>query len=79
MKVQINRRPVTEADAYDSQKSSQRQTLTLSMWKDGSGKAEVDGRELRDFVKFVDNTPHGRLRIIKMLREAASLIENGVI
>lgn len=74
-----NHRPVSEADAYMPQRFGARQTLTLSMWKDGSGKAEVDGRELKDFVKFVDNTPHGRLRVIKMLRQAAELIEQGVI
>jgi hypothetical protein len=70
---------VTEADAYNKKLDAQKQTLTLSMWRDGSGKAEVDGRELKDFVKFIENTPHGRKRVIKMLREAAELIEQGII
>lgn len=72
-------RYVIEADAYKPELTGQRQTLTLSMWKDGSGKAEVDGKELKDFVRFVENTPHGRLRVIRMLRDAAELIEQSVI
>ena len=70
---------VSEADSYNSNLNAQKQTLTLSMWRDGSGKAEVDGKELKDFVKFIDNTPHGRKRVIRMLKEAAELIEQGVI
>lgn len=70
---------VTEADAYNPKKAHGKQTLTLSMWSDGSGKAEVNGRELKNFVKFIDNTPHGRKRVIKMLTQAAALIEQGVI
>lgn len=74
-----SRRFVTDADAYDPNKVGMKQTLTLSMWADGSGKAEVNGQELKDFVKFTESTPHGRLRVIRMLREAAELIEQGVI
>ena len=74
-----NHRYVTEADAYDPQKAGHKQTLTLSMWPDGSGNAKIDGHELKNFVKFIDNTPHGRLRVIRMLREAADLIEQDVL
>jgi len=72
-------RYVTEADAYDATRKSACQKLVLSMWPDGSGKAEIDGTELKDFVKFIDNTPQGRKRVIRMLRDAADLIEQGVI
>lgn len=74
-----NHRFVSQADAYNKQQSNAKQTLTISMWKDGSGEAEVDGKQLSDFVKFVDNTPHGRLRVVRMLKQAAELIEQGII
>lgn len=70
-------RYVTQADAYQNGKDKEKQTLTLSMWKDGSGKAEVDGRMLNDFIRFIDDTPHGRKRVIRMLRDAADIIEQG--
>lgn len=74
-----NHRFVPQADVYQPKQRSERQTLTLSMWRDGSGEAEIDGKQLSDFVKFIDNTPHGRLRVIKMLRQAAELIEQEII
>ena len=74
-----SQRFVTESDAYDPMKAGEKQTLMLSMWKDGSGSAYIDGNELRQFVEFVDNTPHGRKRVIRMLRDAADLIEQGII
>lgn len=75
----VNHRFVPQADAYNSKQSKAKQTLTISMWRDGSGEAEVDGKQLNDFVKFIDNTPHGRLRVIRMLRQAAELIEQEII
>lgn len=75
----MNQRFVTEADVYDPKKKGLRQTLTISMWPDGSGDAKVNDVELKSFVQFIENTPHGRKRVIKMLREAADLIEQGVI
>jgi hypothetical protein len=70
---------VTEADAYDPAKAEATCQLVLSMWEDGSGRAEVNGTQLKDFVKFIDNTPRGRKRVIKMLREAAEMLEQGVL
>jgi hypothetical protein len=74
-----NQRYVTEADVYNSKKKGMCQTLTLAMWPDGSGEAKVNDIELRHFIRFVDNTPRGRKRVIKMLRDAADLIERDVI
>ena len=70
---------VTEADAYNPAKSRAACQLVVSMWEDGSGKAEINGTQLKDFVKFIDNTPRGRKRVVKMLRDAADMIEQGVL
>lgn len=53
--------------------------LSIHVWGDGSARAKVDGIELNSFIKAVRETPHGVTRIVKMLREAASLIEAGIV
>lgn len=53
--------------------------LAVRVWPDGSAKASVDNAELMDFVREAKKTPLGVARIVVMLREAAILIEKGVL
>lgn len=53
--------------------------LSIEVWPDGSAKAKVDGTELVQFTKLCKSYPGGVERIVKMLREAAVIIESGIV
>lgn len=53
--------------------------LSIEVWPDGSAKAKVDGTELVQFTKLCKGYSGGVERIVRMLREAAVIIESGII
>lgn len=53
--------------------------LIVQVWPDGSAKAKVDDIELVQFTKLCKNYPGGVDRIVRMLREAAVIIESGIV
>ena len=66
---------VADSDCFKSSKENEK--VVLELWRDGSGKAKVGEMQLNDFVRMADES--GRQKIVNMLRQAADLIESGVL
>jgi hypothetical protein len=56
---------------------SEPKVLSIEIWPDGSAKSKVDDNDLIEFVRFCKTNKIGVERIVKMLREAAVIIESG--
>ena len=54
-------------------------TLKIEVWADGSAKALVDDVDLVNFIKSMRVANRSVERIVKMLREAAVIIESGIV
>lgn len=68
-------------DAFNPDKVSKKKTLKLEIdvWPDGSGDAKVNDVQLSQFIRVVDSSPASRKGIVKMLRQAADVVEAGVL
>lgn len=75
----IKVKDIRNADSFNPERQAKKQTmrLELDIWRDGSGKARVNDLELMRFVKTADKS--GRDNTVKMLRQAADMIEKGYI
>lgn len=81
MNVAIKPPDVTKADCYNPNKINQKRRVifTIDAWADGSANAIVNGVGLLEFLKLIDETYFGRRKMVRMLREAADAIENGIV
>ena len=72
-------KPHLAAACFDSSRQAEKKTLTLEIdiWPDSSAAASVNNQGLPEFLKTANDV--GRKRIIRMLRDAADLIERGVV